>query len=237
MQVLIPTVERAGRWDDVDLCLQSLQSYAPQWAPLVAWKGTTPPPPRAGVTYLEQPETAAHYGHAIRFLISQASDEDLIMLNDDTVLTPWTAERLEEDIARISREPHPMGLVGMRSNMVAGSQNIRQPNTAKEIRNLRWVSEDDILAVPVIFGVGCYVRASALARVDDDWTNLHWYSDNLLSYDLQQLGYQHFISRAYLHHHGSRSTESWAKADAEAKAWLWDNRPDFCGAMGWDRPD
>lgn len=236
MLVLIPAVQR-GAYEDLQLLVMSLRLYAPDVVVHVAYKGEVPPPRLFGVARIvQQPVAARHFGDACRFLLEDAAlldstpaQEHYVFLNDDTVVTPETFPTLKEDLGIIGGlAGDKVGLVGLRSNMVAGVQNVRWPATAESKRDgLRWESERQILEVPRVFGVGFYVKRTVIEDVSRDWTALHWFSDNLLSHDLLAKGYRHFVSRAYLHHHGSRSGRDYETYDREGREWLRLNRPDF----------
>lgn len=231
MHVLIPAVQREGGYDDLALCLHSLRMYAPAWRVTVGWQGESNPRMHLDVTYSRVPDEADGFGPAVRHLLLSVLDDDLVLvLNDDTVITPDTAGLLHEDWRAVSREEKPPGLLGLRSNFVAGPQNIRCNNQSKGLRGLRWETESRVLLVTEVFGVAFAAYAKVL-RETTDWMHLHWYSDNLLSYDLSRRGYQHYVSRAYVHHHGSRSTSSWAQADETGRAWLREHRPDVYATL------
>lgn len=233
MRILIPAVERDG-YADLTVLMTSLNVYAPKIPVTIAYKGTRP---RVfGADLIEQPESAKHFGHACRFLIDATEDEELVFLNDDTVIMPDTLELLAADVAAIEGQiGNRVGLVGLRSNFVAGFQNIRVPlPTDRGLQRLRFPSERQVLEAKEIFGIGFFVRRSVLGQLTKDWTELHWYSDNLLSFDVARRGYRSFISRGYIHHIGSRSggEEKWEQWDQEAKAWIMANRPDFAASLG-----
>jgi hypothetical protein len=239
MRVVIPAIERDGGWTDLRLLVHSLQAYANHVPVTIAWKGESSP--EAWLTLrpdtlslVPQDSAAAHFGDACRGLIAVTEGEDLLFLNDDCVATPGMVEMLEEDL-RVLEEARVqgVGLVGLRSNFVAGLQNIRRPADSPRFENgIRFASETKILATDRVFGVAFYVPRAALMAVADDWTRMHWWGDALLSWDLAQIGFSHFISRAYVHHHGSRSggSEEWPRWDAEAKAWIREHRPEVARA-------
>jgi len=194
------------------------------------------------VVLIRQPDDAAHFGDACRFLIEQTSDADLLFLNDDCVVMPSTMSLLQDDLLAIEElGVARLGLVGLRSNYVAGLQNIRRPAPRKDgkpsrfANGIRYESEDFLIATDAVFGVAFYAPRDALRAVSDDWTRVHWWGDTLLSWDLAKLGYSHFVSRSYVHHHGSRSggEEKWGQWDAEARVWIKAHRPEVAKAWGW----
>lgn len=234
MHILVPATDTHG-YADLDVLRMSRRVYCPDVPMIIAWKGDRPPvgieDEPGEVISFPQPPDAVTFGHACRLLLAESAetaDEDLLFLNDDTVLCPDTLQVLQEDLQLLA--DRRVGLVGLRSNFVAGTQNIRtrHPHDAA-YAGVKWPSESQVIQVRQVFGVAFYVQRSTLNMVPADWTNLHWYSDNLLSYDLAQAGYEHFVSRAYIHHVGSRTggRAKWAEMDAEGRAWLTEHRPDF----------
>ncbi len=226
-RVLVPAVAR-GQWEDLRLLLWSLRFYLPGVPVTVAYKGGEPPPGHDDVEWLRQPEDARHFGDACRFLVASAKGADgLLFLNDDSVITPDLGLRVRYDLAALHEKKLPLGLLGLRSNFVAGDQNIRSHG---KVRNGMNNPEEEMLTeTHVVFGVGFWVSAAVLARIPDDWTRIHWYGDSLLSLDLRKAGFRHFVSRAYLHHVGSRSSggkEKWLAWHYEALAWLREHRPE-----------
>lgn len=223
-------------WADLALCLESCRLYAPGHAVVCAWRGPREPDlaaPHPQLTLVPQPEAARTFGAAFDALYRQAPGEDLFVLNDDTVLMPDTVALLEED-ARLLDRAHPRwGFLGCRTNYAKGPQNIRQPNGA-ELRGVRYESEAKILEVQAIALVAALVRRSALEAIGG-FPDLNWYSDDLMSWDLARRGYKHFVSRAYVHHVGMRSTgqdRSMDDLNREGQAWVRKHRPDFAAALG-----
>jgi len=60
----------------------------------------------------------------------------------------------------------------------------------------------------------------------------NWYSDNIICHDLNKAGYQHFVSRGYVHHAGSQTVgNDFAKCHEEPREWIKTNRPDMYEAF------
>lgn len=243
MIIAIPATHR-DNWADATLLLTSLRMYAPDHAVRFYYTGHEPPGCFPGWwKAIPQLPTNASFGDACKQILDDCDPEDgVLILNDDTVLTPTTIPLLEADIKYVYEEnPTKMapGLVGLRSNCIAGCQNIRwhapsdPPNADTGI--LQYPSENTIVMVEQVFGVAFWAKVSTLRSVSDDWTHLHWFSDNLLSYDLKLANHQHFISRAYVHHHGSRSGGSAKAWHRKAVDWLWEHRPDFAQLVDHER--
>jgi len=193
---------------------------------------TGPSPKSVGVngpnvTFVPQSPANKHYGDACRQLIAASEGEDLLFLNDDTVLTPETWPVLANDIRFLNDQGVKLGLLGLRSNFSAGIQNIRTQLPGDQREGMYWGAEHKIVETDCVFGVAFYMPADAVKAAGTDWTQLHWYSDNLLSWDLKNEGFRHFVSRAYIHHHGSQSGMNYEKYLKEAHEWLKEHRPDY----------
>lgn len=236
MRIVIPNHVR-GQDEDLQLLLTSIALYAPEIEVRVYYTGHSHPVGYlnwSNYYFIRQQYDNKHFGDACRQIVNDNQEVDvLLFVNDDCVFTPHTLPLLEQDIRIITDAKHQMGLVGLRSNFVAGYQNIRRrfENDPPQLESLGWPSETQIAIVSQVFGVAFAVTTNALRDVSDDWTKIHWYGDNLLSYDLKKKGYTHFVSRSYIHHHGSRSGIDYSKYDREAREWLKRNRQDFYATL------
>lgn len=227
-------------WADPMLALASVALYAPEHEVLHAWRGPAEPPrlidnPRQRT--LRQPDGCDTYGEAFDWATRQTDADELLIMNDDTVLTPFTVRDLLADAALI-REQHPelkLGLLACRSNWVAGPQNVRAANDGTLAANCnRFDSEARILAAERVSPILAYVTREALDAIDG-FPPLDWFSDDLMCWDLLQRGYRHFVSRSYVHHVGQRTTTQDRDEStllAEARAWLAEHRPEFLAAIG-----
>lgn len=232
MRIVIPAHQR-DRNEDLNLLIESITTYT-TYVPSVFYTGASSTMQfNSSADYTQQRLANKHFGDACRQIVEETSDDSLLFVNDDCVFTPHTLEFLEQDIALLKKDQLKVGLVGLRTNFSAGWQNIRRrlPSDPEQLSGIFWPSELQVCQVPVVFGTAFYVERSALQNISDDWTRIQWYGDNLLSWDLSQKGYMHFVSRSYIHHHGSRSGTDYARYDSEAKAWLKKNRKDFYETM------
>ena len=224
-RIVIPTVERPGQAEDLSVLLMSLSAYAPEIPVSIYHQGPLDVE-MEGVTLVPQHPNNRHFGDACQQIVEEAEgDEVLIFLNDDTVVTPDTIQTLISEWKALTKSGIYVGVLGCRSNMIAGPQNIRSANGATKL-DLRFDTEDKILEVDVVFGVAFMVSVAALRSIPNDWTNLHWYSDNLLSFDMKKAHRRNFISTSYCHHIGSRSGKDYSRYQREALKWLWAKRPD-----------
>lgn len=238
MAILIPAVERKDvGWGDLALLLHSLQIYDPYEYPVfIAFKGNRSTLEMVISQYPsvkvieEQPPEADNFGKACRFAFTLLPEdiEEVFLLNDDIVLTPYTIPYLLENLERLEeRHPSNLGMVGCRTNGADGPQFIGS--------SLGWVDMQEMPHKPGmrIVMVAVWFSLSALNAVPDDWMNLHWGSDTLFTYDLHQAGYVNYTGTFYVHHHCSRaSAQAVGMGGPEekgraAKTWIAAHRPDF----------
>lgn len=169
------------------------------------------------------------FGESYNAAIQAAFDiwpcETLYIANDDVVLTPDTISDLERDLELLSESK--VGLLGCRSDFVLWPQNIRSTIDNDSRYGLKWASENLIKEVSVIAPI-----FAAITR--EGWQSgvrippINWYSDNVWCHDLSQLGFRHFVSRAYVHHAGSQTIgRDFKSLNDEALKWLKENRPEL----------
>lgn len=226
-------------WADVALALRSVACYAAELDLLLAWQGPCPPgdlPDNPRARIVRQPDSCRSFGEAYGFAVAEAGAADLILMNDDVVLTPSTIPTLLEDVGLIRRE-HPelrIGLVCCRSNWVPGPQNVRHPNGGALRPNaMRYDSEERILACDRVSPILGYISRGALDDIGG-FPPINWYSDDLMCWDLRRKGYVNFVSRAYVHHVGQRSTtqgRTMEELDRAGREWVRANRPDFWAVL------
>lgn len=169
------------------------------------------------------------FGDSYNAAIQAAFDiwpcETLYIANDDVVLTPDTISDLERDLELLSESK--VGLLGCRSDFVLWPQNVRSTIDNDSRYGLKWASENLIKEVSVIAPI-----FAAITR--EGWQSgvrippINWYSDNVWCHDLSQLGFRHFVSRAYVHHAGSQTIgRDFKSLNEEALKWLKENRPEL----------
>jgi len=164
------------------------------------------------------------FGEAYNYAMADAFQDcsEMLIANDDIVLTPSTIQTLLEDVKALKLTTPRLGLVGTWSDNVRGLQSIKK-NPGNQIKRTHTLS-------PILAWVS--KRAFTAAQ----FPPLNWYSDDVLCEDLTRLGFEHYISRAYVHHVGSATIgpDDW-KNYHDALPWLWDNRPEY--ATRWNLKD
>ena len=157
-----------------------------------------------------------------------------ILVNDDVVIDPSTYWLLEHDRVLITQQGRKVGFLGARSNMASLHQNIRNRQEKDTWAGMKWLSEDSVAQTEWLAPLFCSVPKEAV------FPPINFFSDNVACEDLAKLGYEHFISRSYVHHIGSatigRGGASDSKNYIEAEDWLKLNRPElhkryFCSSV------
>ena len=165
------------------------------------------------------------YNEAISDVFGRIAVDSLIVANDDVVINPETIKLLAEDCKVIRDHAQKMGFLGARSDYVLPDQNIRFPVHDDRQQGLYWASEGQIKETAVIAPIFATITREAWKVAKFPSTN--WYSDNIICHDLQEAGFRHFVSRAYVHHAGSQTVgNDFAKCHEDSRAWIRQNRPD-----------
>jgi hypothetical protein len=177
-----------------------------------------------------RPNPATNFGDAYNAAIDYAFEhgkfDSLILANDDVVLNPNTLSLMREDTEVLRERGFKVGFLGARSDYVLPDQNIRFPIEGDRRSSLAWESEQQIKVAPVIAPIWASISREAWEVAKFPSTN--WYSDNIICHDLNVAGYQHFVSRAYVHHAGSQTIGvDFKKSHEEPRAWIMENRPDM----------
>ncbi|GEM_PF-1376481 len=247
MVTMVIATARTGRsespqeiWGDLIILCQSIACYVPDADVVVAWKGPCSPlpflPKNLKARVFCQPERCDNFGKAFEFAIKHVSVEEFLIVNDDTVLLPNTVSTLLDDVSYIKKEVPgvDIGFLAARSNYVCGPQNIRNPNGGAPDPGFNFYnSEQTVIETDRVSPILAWTSKTALDAIGG-FPPLHWFSDDLMCWDWQQKGYRHFVSRAYVHHIGQRSTAHREVTNQtlhdEAMSWLGTHRPDFLTA-------
>jgi hypothetical protein len=227
--IVICTIGNPG----VTILLESIKVYAPQLPiylcsnDLRLWGDIRSR--MSGLNVIFRPNSATNFGDAynagIDYAFSQGHDS-LIVSNDDVVLTPTTLDLLAKDAELLQENNINVGFLGARSDYVLPDQNIRFPVHDDRQEGLRWANEAMIKPTGVIAPIFATITKEAWEVAKFPSTN--WYSDNIICHDLQEAGYRHFVSRAYVHHAGSQTVGTdFKKCHEEPREWIKANRPDM----------
>lgn len=139
--------------------------------------------------------------------------DEILIANDDIVLTPTTISQLMADVAMLkAQHGDQLGFVGTMADNVRWDQSIRIAHDSG-VRQVRAVS-------PLLAWV------SKTAFMAARFPPLNWYSDDVICEDLSVFGFKHFVSTAYVHHAGSQTIGHDSRAHMlAALPWLQENRP------------
>lgn len=172
--------------------------------------------------------TATNFGDAYNAVVHQAFDDghsDVIVCNDDVVLTPYTWQKMAEDLHTIDEKDR--GWVAARSDYARGMQNIRWKHKMDK-NTIRHASEGVIIQTEIIAPIFAYIAKDAWV----DFPPLNWFSDDVQCKDIVAKGYKNYISRAYVHHVGSQTCgDDFEQCKEDARPWLEANRPEFMSCL------
>ena len=230
--IVICTVNNPG----VTILLESIRVYAPAMPVYLSgnkiqlWhkaKNILP-------NLVWRPNQADNFGDAYNVATSYAFEhgkfDSVILSNDDVVLNPNTIKLLAQDTEILEANDVNYGFIGARSDYVLHDQNIRFPVEEDKRAGLMWESEQFIKPTGVIAPIFAVINKKAWDVAKFPSTN--WYSDNIICHDLQSAGFEHFVSRAYVHHAGSQTVGyDYDKCHEEPREWIKANRPDVYEAI------
>ena len=144
--------------------------------------------------------------------------DDVIVANDDIVLTPTSYSLLMEDVELL---PGDTGWVSAKSDYVRGLQNIRE---FKQREGIRYMEEGKIIPTEIISPLFAYIHKDKWV----DYKPINWYSDDIQCLEIKANGYQNYVSRSYVHHVGSQTIGmDHQKNHLEAEAWIKENMPEL----------
>lgn len=169
------------------------------------------------------PNDFNNFGDSYNAVVAEAFKEhdEIIVANDDIVLTPSSFTLLYQDVERLKELIPHIGWVSSRADYVRDRQNIREGT----VRNgVKFKEEYCIDEVEIIAPLFAYIAKDAWV----DFKPINWYSDDVQCLEMRTRGYQNFISRSYVHHVGSQTIGmDHKKNHLEAKEWIDKNMPEF----------
>lgn len=180
------------------------------------------------------------FGQAYNAALQEVFEEydEVIVANDDIVLTPWSYKQLLEDVEQMRTEHgRKVGFVAAHSDSAAHRQNVRyqngEHNTLSPYYN-KWDWELTARESDIVAPLFAWLHKDAFQEAQ--FPPLNWYSDDVICLDLGKKGFKHFISKSYIHHVGSQTVgQDFATLNGEAVGWLRANRPDY--AERWFGPE
>lgn len=241
LAIVIPTYRRGpasdSTWDDLRVCLASVAAYARGFEVVVAWEGPCPPDdlPRNPLQRLVERPPGMKSGTANHWAATEHTDAtEFVSISDDVVLAPDTLVKLFEDAALLRRSGYQIGMLACRSNFAPGPQNIRAANGGAWNGTVSgYDSENTVMLAKRVSPFCAFIPRAAMEAAPP--AEVEWYSDDIACFDLENAGFTAWISRAYVHHVGMRSSAAkpqdlgpaMQRLNEEALAWIRVNRPDF----------
>lgn len=202
-------------------CLPVLLTSIDQYVPLdvtVFVSGSDLRLPRHKTINL--PNVFNNFGDSYNYVVNYAFArfDDVIVANDDIVLTPTSYSLLMEDVKLL---PGDTGWVSAKSDYVRGYQNIRE---FKQREGIRYMEEGKIIPTDIISPLFAYIHRDKWV----DYKPINWYSDDIQCLEIRANGYQNYVSRSYVHHVGSQTIGmDHTKNHLEAEAWIKENMPEL----------
>ncbi len=168
------------------------------------------------------PNNGTNYGDSYNDVVRYAFEmfPEIIVANDDIVLTPSSFDLLIED--KVLLKNHNLGWLCSRADYVRGLQNIRD---AGEVRNgVKFVEENQVIQSDILSPLFGIISREAWI----DYKPINWYSDDIQCLEISAAGYRNYISRSYVHHVGSQTIGmDHSKNDQEARSWIKNSMPEF----------
>ena len=147
----------------------------------------------------------------------------VVVANDDIVLTPTSYRVLMDDVDIVSDLSLNPGWVAARCDSARAVQNIRWNPEGEAIDMCKFTSESKIRRADVISPIFAWIGADAFFKCP--FPPLNWYSDDVQCTDLEELGYENFVSASYVHHVGSQTVGVNAESlTNQALPWLMKHR-------------
>jgi hypothetical protein len=166
--------------------------------------------------------TEGNFGDAYNAAMRKAFEthDEIIIANDDIVLRPESMQVFLEDVEALKKS------YGRRLGFVATLSDVIRPG-----QNIRYNNGQVVQRTHVISPIFSYISKEAFNDVQ--FPPLNWYSDDVMCEDLRLLGYEHFISRAYVTHAGSTSIgHDVTNLVNDARPWLLKHRPLYAAKWG-----
>jgi hypothetical protein len=198
--------------------LASIDAYVPKEVTVII-SGSDLELPRHNTINL--PNNGTNYGDSYNDVVRYAFEmfPEIIVANDDIVLTPTSFDMLIED--KVLLKNNKVGWLCSRADYVRGLQNIREGS----VRNgVKFVEEGQAIQSDVLSPLFGIISREAWV----DYKPINWYSDDIQCLEICAAGYNNYVSRSYVHHVGSQTIGmDHQKNDDEAKAWIKSNIPEL----------
>ena len=198
-----------------EVLVKSLEVYAPEFEPIIYRNAD------------------GSFGAAMNNILDDVFliYDEVIIANDDVVITPYTMPALMEDISLIKKDYRKIGFIATLADNTRRSQNIRCALDERDyVSQGKWISEGYIKVVPVVAPIFAYFTKKAFQVAK--FPPIDWFSDDIICEDLKKAGFEFFVSRAYVHHAGSATIgKNYDQQREKAMEWIRENRPEYVEEM------
>ena len=220
--ICISTVHGKG----LGVLLESIKQYCPEIPVYLRGPESVIENFHADVKVFAQ---ATNFGDDYNAIINRALEDfdSVVVANDDIVLTPTSYKTLLEDVQQLKKETaDPVGWVAARCDAARPGQNIRTNPFEEKLHYFKYPYEDCIVQMEVVSPIFAWIGRDAWECFK--FPPLNWYSDDVHCEDLRQAGFQHYLSRSYVHHIGSATIGlDGERLTQQAMPWLRKNRPHY----------
>lgn len=168
------------------------------------------------------PNNGTNYGDSYNDIVRYAFEmfPEIIVANDDIVLTPSSFDLLIED--KVLLKNHNVGWLCSRADYVRGLQNIRDAGNTRH--GIKFLEEGQVIQSDILSPLFGMISREAWV----DYKPINWYSDDIQCLEISAAGYKNYISRSYVHHVGSQTIGmDHGKNDQEARSWIKNSMPEF----------
>jgi len=168
------------------------------------------------------PNNGTNYGDSYNDVVRYAFEmfPEIIVANDDIVLTPSSFELLIED--KVLLKNHNVGWLCSRADYVRGLQNIRDAGNTRH--GIKFLEEGQVIQSDILSPLFGMISREAWV----DYKPINWYSDDIQCLEISAAGYKNYISRSYVHHVGSQTIGmDHYKNDLDARSWIKNSMPEF----------
>ena len=211
--------------NNLAVMLASIREYCPEIPVYLRGPASVLERFNADVKMIGQPR---NFGEDYNDIINCALKDfdSVVVANDDIVLTPTSYKVLLEDVDIVRSLSLNPGWVASRCDSARAVQNIRWNPEGEAIDMCRFTSESKIRRSDVISPIFAWICADAFSKCP--FPPLNWYSDDVQCTDLEELGYENYVSASYVHHVGSQTVGVNAEMlTNQAMPWLMKNRPKY----------
>jgi hypothetical protein len=220
--VIAPIAISTVHGKNLAVMLASIREYCPEIPVYLRGPASVLDRFDADVKMIGQPR---NFGDDYNDIINCALKDfnSVVVANDDIVLTPTSYRVLMDDVDIVSDLSLNPGWVAARCDSARAVQNIRWNPEGEAIDMCKFTSESKIRRADVISPIFAWIGADAFAKCP--FPPLNWYSDDVQCTDLEELGYENFVSASYVHHVGSQTVGVDANAlTNQALPWLMKHR-------------